>query len=694
MVIPSQTRLGVYEVVSLIGAGGMGEIYLAKDTKLGREVAIKVLHEEFAQDHDRLARLEREARLLASLNHPNVAAIYGLEKSGELLYIVLELVEGPTLRERLAADRLNLQETLSCFHQIAQALEAAHEKGIIHRDLKPDNIKITPENLVKVLDFGLAKAFAKDPAAADSSQSPTASYKGTSAGVVLGTIPYMSPEQARGKPLDKRSDIWSFGCCLYEALTGQHPFYRDTGSDILAAILATEPEWTALPKKTPRSIRSLLRRCLQKDRRDRLHDIADARIELGEALAIHSRSTLVDAGVTRQAGRSLYYALAALLGAAVGAAFIWAWILVAPTDTTRALQRFEIGLPPTEPLTLGLGPAFAMSPDGSRLVYVASRGDTTQLYLRTMDSLEPTPVQGAEGGKSPFFSSDSKSIGFFADGKLKKLSLPGGSAITLADSPTPRGASWGSDDRIVFSPLTTVGLSSVSAAGTAPEVLTQLDLEKEERSHRWPDVLPGNEGVIVTTWTGEGFNIEMLSSDSGERTKLIEDGSYARYAPSGHLVFVRSDTLYAAPFDPGRREVTGSAVPLVEDIAVDPLTGAAYFAFDRQGLLVYVPGGALSPVSEGTGRLLSVDRQGTARTLGLSERAYQLPRLHPDGKQLVVTTTTEDRSEILLAHIDRGTMPPLTFEANNAAAIWAPDGRQVIFSSDRSGSFNLYRMPA
>ncbi len=694
MSIPSQTRLGSYEVVALIGAGGMGEIYLAKDTKLGREVAIKVLPEAFAQDRDRLARLEREARLLASLNHPNVAAIHGLEKSGDLLYIVMELVEGPTLRERLAVDRLTLQDTLSCFHQIAQALEAAHGKGIIHRDLKPDNIKITPENLVKVLDFGLAKAFAKEPLASDSSQSPTASYKGTSAGVVLGTIPYMSPEQARGKPLDKRSDIWSFGCCLYEALTGQHPFYRDTGSDILAAILSTEPEWTALPKKTPRSIRSLLRRCLQKDTRERLHDIADARIELGEALAIHSRSTLVDVGVTRQAGRSLHYAVAALLGAAVGAASIGAWFQSAPADTTRAVQRFEIGLPPTEPLTLGLGSALALSPDGSRLVYVTSRGDTTQLYMRAMDSLEPTPVQGAEGGASPFFSSDSKSIGFFADAKLKKLSLPGGSAITLSDSPTPRGASWGSDDRIVFSPLTTVGLSSVSAAGTASEVLTQLDLEKEERSHRWPDVLPGNAGVIITTWTGSGFDIEMLALDTGERTRLLEDGSYARYAPTGHLVFVRSDTLFAAPFDLGRREVTGAAIPLIEDVAVDPLTGAAYFAFDRQGLLAYVSGGALSPTSEGAGRLLSVDRQGTARRLGLSERAYQLPRLHPDGKQLVVTTTEEDRSVVRLSHLDRGTMTPLTFESNNAAAIWTPDGKQIVFSSDRSGPFNLYRMPA
>jgi serine/threonine protein kinase len=676
----------------------MGEIYLAKDTKLGREVALKVLPNEFAQDEDRLARLEREARLLASLNHPNVAAVHGLEKSGDLLYIVLELVEGPTLRERLAANRLSLQETLNYFHQIAQALEAAHEKGIVHRDLKPDNIKITPDNLVKVLDFGLAKALAKEAPEVDSSQSPTASYKGTSAGVVLGTIPYMSPEQARGKRLDKRSDIWSFGCCLYEALTGQHPFYRETGSDILAAILATEPNWAAIPKTTPRSIRALIRRCLQKETRERLHDIADARIELGEALAIHSKSTLIEAGISQKSRSGLNYALALVLSAIIGAAASWAWFRATPREGTQAVQRFEISLPPTEPLALGPGPSLAISPDGQRLAYVARRGDTTQVYMRVMESLEPTPVQGAEGGESPFFSADSSSIGFFADGKLKKLSLPGGSAITLADTPNLRGASWGSDDTIVFSPLTAAGLSSISAAGTASRNLTQLEVDGGEKSHRWSDILPENAGVVFTTLTGTGgrFDIEMLSFASGERTKLIEDGSYARYAPTGHLVFVRDDTLFAAPFDPGRREITGPEVPLIEDVAVDPLTGVAYFAFDHQGLLAYVPGGTLEPASEGIGRLLSLNRQGVGDPLGLPERAFQLPRLSPDGKQLVVTIYEEDRFRVWVSDdLDRGTMVPLPFEANNAFAIWAPDGKHVVFSSssDVPVSYSLFRMP-
>lgn len=691
--IPPQTRLGIYEALSPLGVGGMGEVYLAKDTTLGRQVAIKVLHSEFARDPDRLARMEREARLLAQLNHPNIAAIYGLEKCEDLRFLVLELVEGPTLRQRLASGPLTVPETLNIFYQIAQALEAAHEKGIVHRDLKPENIKITPENLVKVLDFGLAKTFAKEVPTTEASQSPTATYDGTSAGVVLGTIPYMSPEQARGQPLDKRTDIWSFGSCLYEALTGRHPFYRETGSDVLAAILGSEPEWNALPRKTPRSIRALLRRCLQKDTRERLHDIADARIELGEALAIHSKTSLVEAGIIPQWTRLLRYVAAGLLGLLVGAFVLWS-VIREPPAVSRPVRRFVMGLPATEPLALGSDPALAISPDGTRLVYVARRGDKTQLYMRAMENLEPTPVLGAENGVSPFFSPDGTSVGFFAEGKLKALSLPSGTVLTLADCPTPRGASWGGDDRIVFSPLTTQGLYSVSATGATMEMLTSLDLDREEKSHRWPDLLPGNRAVIFTTWNGSRFDTDVLSLDTGARRVLIEDSTYARYVPTGHLVFVRNDTLFAAPFNPRSLATTGQAVQIIEHVTVDPLTGAAFYAFDPSGLLVYVPGGPLVPAPEGIGRLLSVDRRGMASPLSPTERAFQLPRLSPDGKQLVVTITEDDRSEVRVSDLDRGTMTPLTFEANNAAAIWSRDGRRLIFSSDRSGVFNLYEMRA
>jgi serine/threonine-protein kinase len=488
----------------------MGEVYRATDVKLGRDVAIKVLSAEFAQDTDRLARLEREARLLALLNHPNIASIYGLEKSEDLLYLVLELVEGLTLRERLSAASLSIQETLLIFHQIAQALEAAHEKGVVHRDLKPENIKITPERLVKVLDFGLAKILAAELKSDELSKSPTATYRGTSAGVVLGTIPYMSPEQIRAQSLDKRTDIWSFGCSLYEALTFRHPFYRETGSDIIAAIIGSEPDWEALPRKTPRNIYTLLRRCLQKDVRDRLHDIADARIEIGEALDKQSGIHGAEERVGRGLKRYFRYGLAALVGALVAAFAIWGSLGSTPLEK-RPVRRFVMGLPPTAPLELGSGTALAISPDGSRLVYVARQGDQTQLFVRALDQLQPTLIHGTEGAAGPFFSPDGESVGFFAGGRLKKLLLPSGSPLSLADSPAPRGACWGQDGRIVFSPLTTGGLYSISNPGAVPDSLTTLSSDKGEKSHRWPEILPGDRGAIYTAWTGSRFDIEVLS---------------------------------------------------------------------------------------------------------------------------------------------------------------------------------------
>jgi serine/threonine-protein kinase len=669
----------------------MGEVYRAEDTRLRRDVALKLLPEALGGDEERIARFEREARVLASLSHPNIGAIYGLEKADGSTFLVLELVEGQTLRRRME-EGLGRREILEIFHQIVQALEVAHEKGVVHRDLKPENVMITPEGVAKVLDFGLAKAFTEEIKEGVSAEEiSTVSYASTRPGVILGTIPYMSPEQARGQPVDKRTDIWSFGCCLFEALAGRYPFAADTVPDVLAAILEREPEWSALPSDTPAGVAALVRRCLQKDVRYRLHDIADARIELAEAVALQSGPVAFGPRVTERGRSLLKIVVPAVLGLAAGIA-IALWMVAEPAPVAR-VQRFEIELPATAPMTLGAGPAVALSPDGSALVYVASRGgEATQLYSRPLDSLEAVPIPGAEGGTDPFFAPEADWLGFFSEGKLKKRPTSGGTAVSLADSPADRGASWGADGRIVLAPEAAGVLTSVSAAGSSLESLTEIDAERGERSHRWPQVLAGGESILFTCWSDEGFQIEALDRKSGERKVLLEDGSYGRYAPTGHLVFVRSSDLMAVRFDAARLEVLGSPVRVVDGVGYDPLTGAAHFSFDDEGTLVYAPVGLLQADAEEPGQILIVDMKGAARRLPGAEREFELPRLSPDNRRLAVTITEDDASDIWVRDLERGTMTRLTFEGNNAAATWSPDGESIVFSSDRDGVFNLYSM--
>lgn len=426
MAISEGTRLGSYEILSPLGAGGMSEVYRARDTSLGRDVAIKVLPADVTRSRDRLERFEREAQLLASLNHPNIAAIYGLERSGEIPFLVLELVPGPTLAERLETGSLEPREALDFFRQAAEALEAAHEKDIIHRDLKPSNIKITPKGQVKLLDFGLAKALeGASLETEDVSTSRTATYQGISEGLILGTPAYMSPEQARGQPMDKKTDIWSFGCCLYESLAGKHPFEAETASDMLAGILNKEPDWQALRSKTPRAIQTLIRRCLQKETHLRLHDIADARIELDDALEAGSEIGQQIPEAPRNLHRAIPWVLAGLMALVALAVVIQ---ITGQTGSRREapLRRFVVNLPTTAPISLGRGSSIAFSPDGTRAVYVSTRGAKSHLFIRTMDQLRASPMSGTENGTSPFFSWDSQSLGFFADGKLKQISQLGG----------------------------------------------------------------------------------------------------------------------------------------------------------------------------------------------------------------------------------------------------------------------------
>ncbi len=684
--------LGHYHVVEKIGAGGMGEVYRARDAKLAREVAIKVLPQAFAGDPERLGRFEQEARLLASLNHPNIATIHGLEESEGQRFLVLELVPGKTLAERLAAGPLPLEETLGLCHQIAEALEAAHQKGIIHRDLKPSNIKVTPEGKVKVLDFGLAKAFGPEGAATNLSSSPTATYSGSREGVILGTAAYMSPEQTRGKPLDKRTDIWSFGCVLYEALTGKQPFSGETVSDTLAAILKADPDWSALPANTPPLVRDVLRRSLQKEPARRLHDIADARLELDEALAapLWSTTAAEPAALVRDWRWVLPWALVVLLVLALALATQYR---ASPQPAVSlATKRFALTLPPNQTLD-DLGQPLALSPDGNILVYTASaEGRPTRLYLRRMDHLEATVIPGTEGASTPFFSPDGQWMGFFTADKLRKVSVLGGVPVTLCSSRVRFGADWGSDDTIVFAPTYGSGLAKVSAQGGEAEPLTRLSTSEGERQHAWPQILPGGKTVLFTISTGVSFEsgrIAVQQIDTGERRIVIEDGSYGRYLHSGHLLYVRGGSVLAAPFDLARLEVAGPAVPVLEGVRTERY-GEAYLAVSDDGSLLYAPGSAY-----GNERVLVwVNQNGSVQPLALAKRAFALPRLSPDGQKLAVSINDGGTFSIWLYDLRRETFSRLTSEKSSAFPIWSPDGKFIAFSSDALGPMSIFRKPA
>jgi eukaryotic-like serine/threonine-protein kinase len=697
-------RLGAYEIVSRLGAGGMGEVYRARDTRLDREVAIKVLPDFLAGDPERIARFRREARVAASLHHPHIAGIYGFEDEDGAHFLVMELVEGITLAERLRQGQMPIDEALAIVEQIAEGLEAAHESGIVHRDLKPSNIKMTPAGRAKILDFGLAKAAGEPPPApgVEPSGSVTAAF--TSPGMVFGTVPYMSPEQARGRPVDKRSDIWSLGCVLYECLSGRRAFDGDTATDVVAKILERDPDWEALPPRTPPRVRELLARCLEKDPRRRVRDSGDVRMELERALAAREWTSSGAVRVLRRSAppwrRVVPWAVAAT---AVAAALLW--VMTAgrgvsgngePGGAARAVPIHVVMTDPDVPHeTYQDFPSVAISPDGLTIAYTGrgpkGAGRRLGLYLRRADGIHarrldlPCDQNDRQEVYEPFFSPDGKSLGFTC-GELYRISLSGGPAIKLYESAIPlKGATWSSAG-IIFSPAAKSGLVLVREGGGPLETLTVPDASKGEVSHRWPSILPDGRHVLFTIkkegiTTFDQGEVALLDLETRTYKTLIRGATFARYLSTGYLVFARGSTILALAFDPDRGSVEGQPIPVVEGVMTEPGSGAAQFAVARDtGTLVYVPGGPNVVRNE----LAWIDRRGTVTPIGAPPQPYHATYVSPDGSRIAATVFGATDGVVVydLAH---RSLSRVTSEGNCGLLAWSPDGRRILYGSDQDG---------
>ena len=678
-VLNAGLRVGPYEIVAPLGAGAMGEVYRARDTKLNRDVALKVLPPLFARDPDRRARFAREAHLLATLSHPNISAIYGLEESSGAPALVLELVDGPTLADQMARGPIPLEEALAIARQIAEAMEAAHEKGVIHRDLKPANIKITRSGVVKVLDFGLAKVWDGAPQF-DPSRSPglTASALGERA--VVGTPTYMSPEQARGESLDQRTDMWSFGCLLYEMLTGRAPFAADTVSDTIAAILEREPTQTLLPAGTPSGIRRLLRRCLQKDRRRRLQAAGDAIIEIDDARAAPHEPERVYEAASRRRERFMW--MAATLALLAVATTLGISYFRAPADV--ADLRVDITTPSTDAQT-----SFAISPSGRSLVFVAYDEGRARLWLRPLDAPTARPLAGTEGAIYPFWSADGRAVGYFADGKLKRIDISGGLPQTLANAPGGRGGTWNQDGVIVFAPTAVGGLSRVNASGGVVADVTHI-APPHQLSHRFPQFLPdGRRFFFFVQGPPDTQGVYLGTLDSPQAQRLTPADVAGAYLPPGWLLYMRQGTLVARRFNPAPGELTGDPITVAEHVGLDVTNSSTAFSVSRDGIVAYRSIGA------GRRQLTWFDRNGKAvGTIGTpDENELVGPTLSPDGRRVAAHRTVQGNTDIWIfddAHATR-----FTFDAGrDLFPIWSPDGQYVAFDSNRSGHRYFYRKRA
>jgi len=701
------TRLGPYETTAAIGAGGMGEVFRAKDTKLGREVAIKVLPAVFAQDPERLARFEREARLLASLNHTNIAHIYGFESAtlgdrSTVHFLAMEMVEGEDLAQRLKRGAIPVDESIAIAKQVAEGLEEAHEHGIVHRDLKPANIKLTPDGKVKVLDFGLAKAYENTgtSSAPEVSHSPTMSRHATEAGMIMGTAAYMSPEQARGKAIDKRADIWAFGVVLFEMLTGERLFAGETVSDTLASVLKDAPRFAALPAGTPPRLRRLMERCLERDIKVRLRDIGEARVELGriESGAPDSGpiGTAVATASSRANQRVAPVVIATAAVAIIATLGLSRWLTSRAMPASGAVAHVSVALPDGDELGMVHLRPLAISADGTRLAYVALHEGKNQIYLRTLSEPSARALDGTEGGISPFFSPDGEWLAFFASGALRKVAVGGGALQTLAEAPYQRGGCWGSDGYIYFAPVNSGGIWRVPEGGGAASEVTRKDATAGEISHRWPQLIPGTNTLLFGMWTGPGDdeqNVAVQTIGDAKHHVLVRGGGGARYARGpGMLVYTQAGALFAVPWRPPQTDL-GRAVPLAmpeQTFDAGLNESAGNFDVSEDGTLAYLAGGRARNAS----RLVFVDRAGEITLPPLPERNYETALISPDGRRAVVQIR-EGVTSFWMYDLARNSLTPIGGSTGSSQSpLWTPDGTRIIYRGTRKGLRNIYSRAA
>ena len=687
MPLPTGARIGPYEIVGALGAGGMGEVYRARDSKLDRTVAIKILPESVAGDPERLSRFEREAKTLALLNHQNIAHVYDAGRlradgaaaaAGEVAFLVMELVDGEDLSAVIARGAMSPADALPIARQLVDALETAHDAGIVHRDLKPANIKVRSDGIVKVHDFGLAKALALDGTGAGAAgvSATMTSPAMTGLGVILGTASYMSPEQARGRSVDRRADIWAFGAVWFEMLTGRAPFPGDTITDVIAAVVAREPDWKHLPATTPALQRSLIARCLEKDPKQRLRDIGEVR------LALAGDASIVDLPAPQPRSRfgSLGWAAAGVLLLLLAASIFW------PRDVQQAsappLIKYDVAPPGKASLRLDSRPALALSPDGRTLVFAATEEGITRLYVRYRDDVDARQLPGTEGASDPVFSPDGKSLAFAGPTHLMRMALDGKptQVAKLGDS---RGIAWLDDTQIVVSPDAVAPLSIVPANGGPPKALTTLDKSTDDRTHRWPAAVPGGKAVLFTVGklsspdNYDDARIDAVIVATGERRRVMEGASFVRVLPAGFLIYAKTGTLFAVPFDIERLATTGPAVAVLQSVSTDTTTGAAHAAFAADGTASYIPGGS-STIDR---QLYWVDRTGAPALIPLRPGLYNDVRISPDGNWIAVLVGASGSGDIWIFDTRSTAFTPITFDRTNATPVWSRDSRSLYYAS-------------